>query len=357
MKTVVFTGAGAAKADGAPLQTELFREFFDRAAGAASRQTLAREVSAFFEHVFSVDPKSARSLPTFEEALGVLDLAILREEGILGIGQREALGDLRHMRRQLILALVATIARDTVSAETEHARLVRSLRSAGLLADTTFVTTNYDTLLDDAIDAEALLERGTGSLVDYGLADLVEHAQEPHGESQRFPCYKIHGSLNWLLCPVCSLLDITYGSTGVTRLIDEPEAALCPACETLRTPIIVPPSYYKDISNVHLGLVWNRAFRALREADLVVFCGYSFPDADMHVKYLLKRSQLNRDSAIQPLMVALVNDHSGKGPSVASDELARFSRFLGEAQVLDGHLSFEEFARDPATLIKRAISR
>src|SRR5882672_9039255 len=105
MKSVIFTGAGAGKADGAPLQTELFKEFFARAALPRSRHELAAEVSAFFERVFFVDPRVSSSLPTFEEALGVLELAILREEGILGIGEREALGDLRHLRRQLILAL------------------------------------------------------------------------------------------------------------------------------------------------------------------------------------------------------------------------------------------------------------
>src|SRR5438445_671426 len=115
MKAVIFTGAGAGKADGVPLQTELFNEFFKRAAAPASRHSLADDVAGFFQKVFSVDPRGHPNdaLPTFEEALGVLELAILREEGILGIGEREALGDLRHLRRQLILALAATIARES----------------------------------------------------------------------------------------------------------------------------------------------------------------------------------------------------------------------------------------------------
>ena len=27
---------------------------------------------------------------------------------------------------------------------------------------------------------------------------------------------------------------------------------------------------------------------AIRDSDVIVFCGYSFPEADMHIKYLLK---------------------------------------------------------------------
>jgi hypothetical protein len=348
MKYVVFTGAGAGKADGAPLQTELFQQFFSNAARPATRHKLAAEVSAFFERVFLVDPRVSVLLPTFEEALGVLELAILREEGILRIGEREAIGDLRHLRRQLILAMAATIAHDPTRIDTQHARLIRSLRDSGILDSVTFVTTNYDTLLDDAIDAEAIAEnRGTGSVVDYGLSSFAAENEGQFRETRRFPCYKVHGSLNWLFCGVCNLLDITYGSTGVTRLIDDPEAARCPECGTLRTPVIVPPSYYKDISNVPLAVVWSRAFKALKEADLLVFCGYSFPDADMHVKYLLKRAQLNRESQMNPLGVALVNSHVGKPTNVVVQEHARFSRFFGADNVVDTKLSFQEFATDP----------
>lgn len=354
MKVVIFTGAGAGKADGAPLQTELFNEFFRSAAVPASRHPLANDVAGFFQKVFSIDPRSntTDALPTFEEALGVLELAILREEGILGIGEREALGDLRHLRRQLILALAATVARESSNIATAHAQLVRALRDRELLRDVTFITTNYDTLLDDAIDAEAIsVGRGIGSIVDYGLSGLVSITPNVHAEPRQFPCYKLHGSLNWLFCPVCNILDITYGSTGVTRLIDEPDAARCSSCETLRTPVIVPPSYYKDISNVHLSVVWNRAFKAIQDADLIVFCGYSLPDADMHVKYLIKRAQLNRDLETGPLMVALVNSHPSKAASLVADELSRFSRFFGPAIVRDTSLSFKDFARAPERVI------
>ena len=48
------------------------------------------------------------------------------------------------------------------------------------------------------------------------------------------------------------------------------------------------------MSNVFLSTVWNKSERALRESDILVFCGYSFPEADMHIKYLLKRVQTSR---------------------------------------------------------------
>src|SRR5437879_1760614 len=119
----------------------------------------------------------------------------------------------------------------------------------------------------------------------------------------------------------------------------------------MRTPVIVPPSYYKNMSNAYLAIVWGRAFRAMRDAEHVVFCGYSFPDADMHIKYLVKRAQLNRDHAAQPLRVTLVNHHAGKASEPVLAEQQRFRRFLGEAEVDDSGLSFEEFAADPLSVL------
>jgi hypothetical protein len=115
--------------------------------------------------------------------------------------------------------------------------------------------------------------------------------------------------------------------------------------------VIVPPSYFKDISNLYLSLVWNRAFQALKGADRIVFCGYSFPDADMHVKFLIKRAQLNRDQQSVPLRVDLVNHFPGKSPDAVTVELERYRRFLGYQQVFDSGLSFTDFAADPLHLI------
>jgi len=351
VKIAVFIGAGAAKADGLPLQTELFKEFFSRAATPLVRAQLARSVATFFETVFGVNPQTQPgvSLPTFEEALGVLELAASREETMLGLG-----GDETHqVRRQLILSLAATVARDSAAGASFHSKLVARLREASLLNDVTFITTNYDTLLDDAIEMEAInTSRGTGSIVDYGFGGLVQGDSSTYAELRSFRCYKIHGSLNWLYCTACDILDITYASDGVLRLVDEPDAARCPSCETIRTPVIVPPSYYKDMSSVRLAVVWGRAFRALREAEHLVFCGYSFPDADMHIKYLVKRAQLNRNPGTQPLRVTLVNHYAGKPSDLILSELQRFRRFLGEPDVEDSGLSFQDFAADPGVVLQ-----
>jgi hypothetical protein len=135
---------------------------------------------------------------------------------------------------------------------------------------------------------------------------------------------------------------------GVTRLITDPGLAVCRACESLTVPLVVPPTYFKNMSNVFLANIWNRAEQVLRRAEHVIFCGYSFPDADIHIKYLLKRAQTNRLPGARACHYTVVNCHRGKSMRAAAEERKRYRRFLGPHRVHYADLGFEEFAADPA---------
>jgi hypothetical protein len=112
--------------------------------------------------------------------------------------------------------------------------------------------------------------------------------------------------------------------------------------------MIVPPTFYKDLNNVFLSSIWNRTDVALRKVKHIIFCGYSFPDADIHIKYVLKRAQTNREL---PLAVTVVNNHPDKDPEIAQQEEKRYKRFLGEA-VNYTPLSFRDFVEDPLAVIR-----
>ncbi len=88
-----------------------------------------------------------------------------------------------------------------------------------------------------------------------------------------------------------------------------PTDCQCRKCGSLTTPIIIPPTYFKVLSNIFLQEVWHRAETVLSNCRTWVFCGYSFPDADMHVKYMLKRVQVNSQL---PRKIVVVNWHAKK---------------------------------------------
>jgi len=79
--------------------------------------------------------------------------------------------------------------------------------------------------------------------------------------------------------------------TSFFRSLDDQYAykAQCPECQTRLRPILITPTYRKDYRNPHLARIWYDAERALQRANRVIFVGYSLPDDDVEVIYLLKR--------------------------------------------------------------------
>jgi len=77
MKTAIFLGAGASAAEGAPIQSALFRKYFG-SPRVQKHSPMYRDLAQFFKSIFNINlaaPLKKITFPTFEEALGVLDLA------------------------------------------------------------------------------------------------------------------------------------------------------------------------------------------------------------------------------------------------------------------------------------------
>jgi hypothetical protein len=348
--TAIFLGAGASKAEGAPLQGELFADYFSSPSFRKSRGKMDRELADFFSEMFHIDVRRrdirAVNFPTFEEVLGLTDLAIMRKEAFrhFDIENRDRnSGRLRFVAQYLVF-LVAKVLHEKLGDRARlHRQLVVALRTRNQLLNTVFVSTNYDILIDNALTEE----QANGISLDYGVEfrnfDWPADWMRPvRGTSVSL--FKPHGSLNWLFCPTCDELEITPKEKGVvTRLISEYADRRCAECQSVYSPLIVPPTFYKDLNNAFLSSIWNRTDVALRKVKRIVFCGYSFPDADIHIKYLLKRAQTNRDTLLK---VTVVNNHTGKKAADAQQERDRYTLFLGSA-VEYTDKSFEQFAADP----------
>lgn len=63
--------------------------------------------------------------------------------------------------------------------------------------------------------------------------------------------------------------------------------------------MLISPSFQKDYCNPHTIQIWREADDALRRARKVVFIGYSLPEDDIYVQYVLKRAAAHlRDGAV-----------------------------------------------------------
>ena len=258
-----------------------------------------RELATFFDLMFEIDVDngdiSRIKFPTFEEVLGLTDLAILRKESFrnFDIENRATNSGRLRLIAQYLVFLVAKVLDDKLRGHARFHRQLSASSRANELQKVVFVSTNYDILIDNA-----LMEEKVNSIdLDYGVE--FRNFDSPGDWSRptldrRVQLFKPHGSLNWLFCPTCNDLEITPAEKGVvTRLLVSNFArAACPHCQSVYAPLIVPPTFYKDLNNVFLSAIWNRTDVALRRVKQIIFCGYSFPDADIHIKYLLKRAQI-----------------------------------------------------------------
>ena len=93
--------------------------------------------------------------------------------------------------------------------------------------------------------------------------------------------------------------------------------------------VMHPPSlYFKTHRNIYVQLVWKHTYDLLAEADKVYFIGYALKDADVWMKYILKKSQVQK-----PKEFIVIN------PQPASQLHEKFERLLGEVTYLNQDFS------------------
>jgi hypothetical protein len=360
IQDIIFLGGGASASEGAPTQANLFREYFlsnqeERNNRFRGDQRLKKFFNEFFGIEIGRENLERESFPTFEEILGILELSLKRGESFKGYRltpERSNIGpiqensserlSIQQIREDLIF-LIAAILERKLRRENErryHKELVERLKDENKLLETCFISLNYDILIDNA------LEGFNGYGPDYGVeftnSIFPPHVRRTSNAERNIPLYKLHGSLNWLYCPTCISLTLTPWRKGAAELAREPEE--CDTCGSFMVPIIIPPTFFKVMSNFYLQQVWHKAENVLNKARRIFFCGYSFPDADIHIKYLLKRAEVRNDFTPE---VYIINEHDGKNKYQREDEKLRYKRFFKNRHRINyTHLSFENFCEN-----------
>lgn len=294
-KTVVLFGAGATKACGGPLTNEILPQAFE----PQVRREIEREYyidlldGFLIENFYLPQQQVARTeadYPALPLLLSLVDKAIDRNQPM---GPNWPVDKLRQVRRALQYMVFALL-------EYKLRRLTNNYYSDLLAAldpthDNTpaIISLNYDIIVDNA------LVEYNGCLPEYGCDITTErYNTQPHLGL----LLKIHGSLNWSYCPGCDRLDLGVSQSGSTyKMLDELyqvnpledryscHGFPCPVCATFVEPVLITPTQLKDYRNPHVTKVWTLAEQTLRNAERVIIVGYSLPDDDLDVIYLLKR--------------------------------------------------------------------
>lgn len=294
-QTVLIFGAGATKACGGPLTAEILPQAFEPATrGEIEREYFVDLLDRFLVEHFHVPPAVADrtevDYPALPLLISLIDKAVDNRQPMGPAWSVDTLVNVRRALQYVIFALLEYRLRGL--AHNHYADLFAALGHRGGTG-LTAISLNYDVIADNAMVAVA------DKLPDYACPiDTERYRRLPHHGQ----LLKIHGSLNWSYCPGCNRLDLGVAASGQTYkmlaelYMEDPLEAryschgfACRSCGTFVEPILITPTQLKDYRNPHVRRVWDAAEDALRRADRAIFVGYSLPDDDLDVVYLLKR--------------------------------------------------------------------
>lgn len=332
MSKVVFVfGAGASKAESAPVTSELLPKVFQ----TLTEDEKVNHLRNFIHDFYYIDFQDLDSIPSFEEILGLLDMALQRQECF---SERWNRREMSKLKEDLLYAVCKVLHESLRRKGTIHRTFMRNLVNHESFVQDKYVffSLNYDILLDNAI---ADLRRSNGLDLDYGIEfrNFDQDWFRPR-EGQSILLLKLHGSLNWIWCPTCNSVKVGRGKKIVLGIWTE--FTTCENDQTLQEPLIILPAWYKSYDNQHISVIWLKAEKILREAERVFFVGCSIRESDLRVKYLVKKN-LFRTNRV-PIVV--VDKKRRKGDKQGEAIRNAFRRLFGDIDYQP--IGFKQFAHN-----------
>ena len=286
-KNVFILGAGASVHVGAPLLSN----FLPEARRKLDSGELSEEAEERFRSVFDysaqheeIEQKAGLNLTNLEQLFGLVDLNVRVEPG------------LDNIRDNLIFLILRTLEatiqpppmgqctmyinggnqmREKIGITQHFIDIVAGRFRAGApphVARDSIISLNYDLVIEQALQSR-----------NYRPVYFISDSEiNPGGGRFGVKLLKLHGSANWVTCPVCreiTVLDLTLVNTdtlGKTKC----------KCGSFVSPLIVPPTWSKGENREHLSGVWKAAFSELTTAKRWILIGTSLAPTDYFLKYL-----------------------------------------------------------------------
>lgn len=363
--TVFIFGAGASYADGAPLQSELLPYILSDQDPQIIGSKLGNEVRDFLCDHFSI---AENVCPSLEAVFGYLDYFLLHRESL---GVELSTSRIAEIKESLIKVLHYTIAKRRKTNNSVYRKFWECARDRTL--NIGVISTNYDTLIDEAFD---FLYPDKG-YIDYCLHLMNYDWYDKHhqgidafnwwinprepvrvwegGNPYPIKLIKVHGSLNWKYCNCCGQVLLTPWSSEIdldrkgfimqdyshNPYSPDIREFTCPWDGTRFDTLILPPSYIKELTNPVIVQLRIEAAREIRCARKVVFIGYSFPDADVHLKALFRKN-IPPDANVIVINRTITNKIRAAYLAISSNVVFREVTF--EEALADDQLLTEMFA-------------
>lgn len=351
-KTVYILGAGFSRPANYPLQSEIIPSLKKLSLMDFASPDVTSEMDASNAAMEFIETAFPGASPSLEDVFTLLDQAI-HDEGFYSTNWRN-LYDTRDSLKKAIWSLYKNKSGSNTKSDFYNylaANLIKDRVSVGQSADPfSVISLNWDTLLEDSLYSCIEKAKGLRKIdIDYCCRTTPLSNRGPHTPSinqksrgiYNIKLLKLHGSVNWLHCPNCGLLYTSVGDSTASKYTLASKLE-CNNCATRRykgntsgLPILehffITPTFLKVFENVHLKMIWHNAYHELSEASEVVFVGYSFPEADYHLRALLKRS-------LKPSVKISVVLKSGN-----ADKKQRYCNFFGKKNIGFNLLGVENY--------------
>jgi len=334
---IIILGTGASKVAGAAVQSQLFEKFFSiyRPKSEAQRK-IYDDILNMFKDWYGIDETNYLNIvfPTFEELIGLMEV----HQDFLGKNRK-----IKEKPKENLIFLISKVLEELIESRGYYERgkyhecLINRLDKQKKLFYTGFISLNYDMVLESRISKIKYQ-----AYIDYGVERINKINQNElyADHSNKIIVYKPHGSLNWSYCKNCGSFDLAYHKSAA-EIIENPKR--CNKCHQNLKPYVITPSYFKSFYKEIQKELFKNILETFKGIEKIYICGYSFPDADLHIKYILK--EIERKS--KSLEVFVYNNHEKKKEYEKKEEEKRYLRFFkNKSKVHYLNKSFQDFCEE-----------
>lgn len=275
---VVILGAGASKILGFPLQKDIWDFIFERC-GVDDRKYIGRIYRDYGTDI--------------EEAFTIANMAVLNKDLNLIPERVFDPSPLQHLKS--IIADTFSAVRFPQDGIVVYRGLINELRK---FRSVTFISLNWDTGLERIL-RRMHLGVNYGIQFDYdplaSSLDLVNPRPKELMTLKRFKpktflVLKPHGSINWNFCLMCRRLSCHRYSFSRSVKFSDSLPTLCYCLldsPSMLETVIVPPILNKGNNFHYFDSVSRLIHQNVVAANILIFIGYSFREADYDMKFIL----------------------------------------------------------------------
>ncbi len=305
-KATIILGAGFSKLAEFPLQNDILSrldDFYQRETITAESEKNWRQVVEYFNLNIGIDI----STYLIEDLFTILDKCISDEEYFKYSNIRE----IEHVKISLITALrdfFNQITKEKIENMNDYSKYVDL---ANVILDQRQRNKSEDKLSIISLNWDCFFERilqyysvnYEKIALDYCTYDYSFNNKKTTPSIlkktkgyKNLKILKAHGSTNWGYCPNCKRLYISFGNKMNSKSGETLRKYECiKYCNKIYSksinliPVLITPTFLKDMGNYHLKNIWSNIGIELQEANKVIIIGYSLRPEDFYFRFVLSK--------------------------------------------------------------------